>query len=73
MALKFATILGLIACIRANPELFGVSRDLHFSLESRAENIDGTVPIYKSAKASVEDRVNDLLPRMSVAEKVSQM
>ncbi|KAF7291790.1 Glycoside hydrolase family 3 protein [Mycena chlorophos] len=46
---------------------------LHFSLESRGTNIDGSVPVYKNPKASIEDRVADLLPRMTVQEKVAQI
>ncbi|KAG6820323.1 hypothetical protein H0H93_002172 [Arthromyces matolae] len=52
---------------------FGVRDDLHFTLEARSANKDGSVPIYKNPKASIEDRVNDLLPRMTVEEKVSQL
>lgn len=44
-----------------------------FSLASRATNIDGSVPTYKNPEASIEDRVNDLLPRMTIEEKVSQL
>ena len=33
----------------------------------------GAVPLYKNPKASIEDRVKDLLPRMSLEEKVSQL
>lgn len=47
--------------------------DLHFPLEARATNKDGSLPAYKNSKASIEDRVNDLLPRMTIEEKVSQM
>ena len=52
---------------------FDVRGDLHFPLHARATNKDGSTPIYKNPHASIEDRVNDLLPRMSVEEKVSQM
>lgn len=51
----------------------GVSPGLHFSLESRATNTDGSLPIYKDPTASIEARVADLLPRMTIEEKVSQM
>jgi beta-glucosidase len=51
----------------------GVKEGLHFSLESRATNIDGSLPTYKDPTASIEARVADLLPRMTVEEKVSQM
>lgn len=30
-------------------------------------------PLYKNPNAAIEDRVNDLLPRMSVQEKVAQL
>jgi beta-glucosidase len=32
-----------------------------------------TVPVYKDPEASVEDRVKDLLARMTLAEKIGQM
>ncbi|KAG6868294.1 hypothetical protein C0993_005370 [Termitomyces sp. T159_Od127] len=51
----------------------GVRGDLHFSLEARDKNKDGSVPVYKDPNASIEDRVNDLLPRMTLEEKVSQL
>ncbi|KAI9566682.1 family 3 glycoside hydrolase [Boletus coccyginus] len=51
----------------------GVRDDLHFSLEARGSNLDGSLPIYKNPDASIEDRVNDLLPRMTVQEKVAQL
>ncbi|KAJ7815959.1 glycoside hydrolase superfamily [Mycena olivaceomarginata] len=51
----------------------GVKEGLHFSLESRATNIDGSLPTYKDPTASIEARVADLLPRMTVEEKVSQI
>ena len=46
---------------------------LHFHLHARATNKDGSNPIYKNAKAKIEDRVADLLPRMTVQEKVAQL
>ncbi|KAG8218078.1 family 3 glycoside hydrolase [Butyriboletus roseoflavus] len=51
----------------------GVCNDLHFSVEARGSNHDGSLPIYKNPNASIEDRVNDLLPRMTVQEKVAQL
>ena len=51
----------------------GVRDDLHFSVNARGSNLDSSLPIYKNSNASVEDRVNDLLPRMTVQEKVSQL
>ena len=50
-----------------------VRGDLHFPLHARGTNNDGSLPIYKDPKASIEDRVNDLLPRMTLEEKVAQM
>ncbi|KAG7093367.1 hypothetical protein E1B28_007049 [Marasmius oreades] len=44
-----------------------------FTLESRATNIDGSLPTYKNPEASIEDRIGDLLPRMTLEEKVSQL
>ncbi|KAF5391791.1 hypothetical protein D9757_001760 [Collybiopsis confluens] len=44
-----------------------------FSLVSRGTNLDGSVPTYKNPNASIEDRVTDLLPRMTVEEKVAQI
>ncbi len=40
---------------------------------SRATNEDGSTPLYKDPTASIEDRVNDLLPRMTLEEKVAQL
>lgn len=51
----------------------GVRDDLHFSVEARGSNLDSSLPIYKNPNASIEDRVNDLLPRMTVQEKVAQL
>ena len=47
--------------------------DLGISLHSRAENADGSVAIYKDPSADIEARVEDLLPRMTIKEKVSQL
>ena len=57
----------------AAENLLGVRDDLHFPLRARATNKDGSTPIYKDPTADIEDRVNDLLPRMTVQEKVAQM
>ncbi|KAG9219631.1 hypothetical protein CCMSSC00406_0006047 [Pleurotus cornucopiae] len=62
--------LGVLA---AKANLFGVRDDLHFSLEARQENRDGSRPVYKNPRASIEARVNDLLPRMTLEEKVAQL
>ncbi|KAF8874876.1 glycoside hydrolase family 3 protein [Gymnopilus junonius] len=71
---SFSALLALTSFIQAFAEnTLGVREGLHFSLESRATNIDGSLPIYKNPNASIEDRVNDLLPRMTIDEKVSQI
>ncbi|KAF8972046.1 glycoside hydrolase family 3 protein [Flammula alnicola] len=71
---SFSVLIALISCLQAFADnTFGVRDGLHFSLESRATNIDGSIPTYKNPKASIEDRVNDLLPRMTVEEKVAQI
>ncbi|KAF9037100.1 glycoside hydrolase family 3 protein [Panaeolus papilionaceus] len=70
----FLALLALVSCVPALAnDTFGVAEGLHFSLEKRQDNLDGSKPVYKNPKASIEARVNDLLPRMSVAEKVSQI
>lgn len=46
---------------------------LHFSLKARGINKDGSTPLYKNPNAAIEDRVNDLLPRMTLEEKVAQL
>lgn len=71
---SFSVLLALVSCTHVVAgNTFGVRDELHFSLESRATNIDGSLPTYKNPKASIEARVNDLLPRMTVEEKVAQM
>ncbi len=52
---------------------FGVRDDLNFPLHARASNKDGSTPVYKNPDAPIEDRVNDLLPRMTLEEKVAQL
>lgn len=39
-------------------------------LNQEATNIDGSLPLYKNPNAPIEERANDLLPRMSI-ERVS--
>lgn len=56
--------------LAAVPTVFAA---LPFSSSSRGTNTDGSTPIYKNADAAIEDRVEDLLARMTVQEKVSQM
>lgn len=50
-----------------------VARSLPFYLHARAENKDGSSPVYKDPTADIEDRVSDLLSRMTVEEKVAQL
>lgn len=73
--LLLSTFLACLYCLPgvASGNELGVREGLHFSLESRATNIDGSLPIYKNPSASIEARVADLLPRMTIVEKVSQM
>ena len=52
---------------------FDIRDDLHFHIHARATNKDGSQPVYKNPAASIEARVNDLLPRMTLEEKVAQL
>ena len=52
---------------------FDIRDDLHFPLRARGANKDGTLPRYKNPAATIEDRVSDLLPRMTLEEKVAQL
>ncbi|KAG6840549.1 hypothetical protein C0991_005866 [Blastosporella zonata] len=73
---KFLPLLALVAALvplAAAEDILGARDGMHFSLEARAANKDGSLPTYKNPKASIEARVNDLLPRMTVQEKVSQL
>lgn len=54
-------------------DAFGVKTGLHFAPDSRATNIDGSIPTYKNPHAPIESRVDDLLPRMSLVEKTAQL
>ena len=71
--LLLPTFLSLLSLGSLAREPFEVRDDLHFSLEARQANKDGSIPTYKNPKASVEARINDLLPRMTLEEKVSQL
>ena len=68
-------LLPLLSLVAADTvrNRFDVRDDLHFPLHARATNKDGSIPLYKNPNASIEDRVNDLLPRMTLEEKVAQM
>ncbi|KAJ6603031.1 glycoside hydrolase superfamily [Mycena sp. CBHHK59/15] len=71
--LKLSTLLSCLVALPGFAFGNGVVEGLHFSLESRATNIDGSLPTYKNPTASIDARVKDLLPRMTVEEKVSQI
>lgn len=43
------------------------------SLSQAQTKVPATVPTYKNAKASITDRINDLLKRMTVEEKAGQL
>jgi len=63
-------LVWITPCVLASSSFLEPRR---FPLESRATNIDGSLPTYKDPDAPVEDRVSDLLPRMTLEEKVSQL
>lgn len=67
-------LVELSAFVSCLPEVgsYEASR-LPFHIHARAENKDGSTPLYKNPNADIEDRVNDLLPRMTLQEKVAQM
>lgn len=46
---------------------------LTFAVDASTSTQSKKQPIYKNPKASIEDRVKDLLPRMSLEEKVAQL
>ena len=48
--------------------IVAITAVLFFAVSARAQQ-----PLYKNAKAQIEDRVNDLLGRMTVNEKVGQL
>ncbi|KAH8103067.1 glycoside hydrolase superfamily [Cristinia sonorae] len=61
---------GILSVVRASDK---IATSPHFPLEARGTNSDGSRPTYKNPHASIEDRVNDLLPRMTIEEKVAQL
>ena len=73
VSLSVSTTLGLCLALTASASRLDVRSDLHFPLHARGTNNDGSLPLYKNPRASIEDRVNDLLPRMTIEEKVSQL
>ncbi|PIL26655.1 hypothetical protein GSI_11280 [Ganoderma sinense ZZ0214-1] len=73
LALLPVLVFSLVVADTPARNRFEVRDDLHFPLHARASNKDGTTPVYKNPSASIEDRVNDLLPRMTLEEKVAQI
>ena len=74
VSLALAAVFTLCGCLAASSaSSLEVRGDLHFPLHARGTNNDGSLPIYKNPNAAIEDRVNDLLPRMTLEEKVAQM
>lgn len=73
LSLGLARLLTLCAAFFAVVSLPDSDDHLPFHLRARATNKNGSTPLYKNANAAIEDRVNDLLPRMTVQEKVSQL
>ena len=65
--------LGTVAIRSARSSHLEVGGDLHFPLHARGMNNDGSLPVYKNPNSAIEDRINDLLPRMTVEEKVAQL
>ncbi|EEB95469.1 hypothetical protein MPER_05559, partial [Moniliophthora perniciosa FA553] len=56
------------------PAVLGSSLETRkFPLEARQTNTDGSLPTYKNPQAAIEDRVEDLLARMTLEEKVAQL
>jgi beta-glucosidase len=58
--------------LQAKPAFWGIVDAAHFSA-SRAEADDVTAPPYKNPQRPVEERVSDLVSRMTLEEKVSQL
>ncbi|KIK63658.1 glycoside hydrolase family 3 protein [Collybiopsis luxurians FD-317 M1] len=67
--LRFAALFFVPAALASSSFL----EPRKFSLVSRGTNLDGSLPTYKNPNASIEDRVADLLPRMTLEEKVAQI
>ncbi|OBZ65451.1 Periplasmic beta-glucosidase [Grifola frondosa] len=69
----FAVVLYSLFTVAYASHHLDVRGNLHFPLHARGTNKDGSIPTYKNPNAAIEDRVNDLLPRMTLDEKVSQL
>ncbi|KAI0820668.1 glycoside hydrolase superfamily [Trametes gibbosa] len=64
-------LLAVLVCL-VETKSHGTRDDLHFPVHT-ATNKDGSLPIYKNPHIDIEARVNDLLPRMTLEEKVAQL
>ncbi|EKM58768.1 glycoside hydrolase family 3 protein [Phanerochaete carnosa HHB-10118-sp] len=73
LILAYAALFSCQHAFMASASHLDARSDLHFPLHARGTNTDGSVPVYKDPDASIEDRINDLLPRMTLEEKVSQL
>ncbi|KAF8230984.1 family 3 glycoside hydrolase [Tricholoma matsutake] len=71
--LSSTLVLCLSPLLSFGEDTFGVSNGLHFSLQSCAMNIDGLFQTYKNPQVPIEHRINNLLPCMSLAEKIAQL
>ena len=74
ITLSLAVLATCVTYAYAFPEANSLSDiDPLFHLHARGENKDGSTPVYKDPTANIEDRVRDLLARMTVEEKVAQL
>lgn len=62
--------LSALACVLATVQPLASAWSDADLAEKRAFT---STPLYKNPKASIEARVNDLLPRMTLEEKVAQL
>lgn len=73
LGLACAALFALQSAALISASHIEVRGDLHFPLHARGTNSDGSVPLYKNPDAPIEDRISDLLPRMTLEEKVAQL
>jgi beta-glucosidase len=66
-----ANSITMLRTIVASLSLISLSSS--FASASTYPRSNAAQPLYKNPAASIEDRVNDLLPRMTVQEKVAQL
>ncbi|KAI5117718.1 hypothetical protein M0805_001804 [Coniferiporia weirii] len=72
LGLGLGLSLALFATALPHPDS-PAAHALPFHLHARASNKDGSKPLYKNPSAGIEERVEDLLGRMTVEEKVAQL